>query len=363
MSAISVKDSLQKDKSLKFILLALAVFTVNAYARAIDARADPGIICPECFRAPSCDLECLDDEKCILEGPCECTATPTCVKIKPSPTVDPNCPLLWCKRLPTCDLVDCKEGYKCVIKGDCPCTAVPVCEPIEPSPTPSPTPKTSPIPSPSPSSPVVCPLCVKPCNLFCPQGQVCGYDGPCKCTAPLKCIPVKTTTKTIKTTPKPSPTGPAVFTVAINAGPIQGRAVDAVLCPLCIQECLLECPEGQICGFVGSCQCTAKQVCIPVKTLPPTTKIITTTTTTVTSPTPTTTKTKKTKLPSPTAPIYCPLCYRECALECAEGYHCEYNGPCICTAPQICVKNAEVTTTTKTKKIILPTIEVPPPID
>ncbi|KAJ3119366.1 hypothetical protein HK098_005577 [Nowakowskiella sp. JEL0407] len=250
-------------KSFTLLLIVIAVFTVTANARAIEARASPlicplciraptcdlkceeglqctfvgpcpctakqvclpkpkptGLICPLCFVKPSCDLKCGESEKCMLEGPCECTATPKCVPVKPSPTPDPNCPLLWCKRFATCDLVDCKDGYKCVIKGDCPCTAVAVCEPI----------------------------------------------------ASTKSSPKPTTTTTVtKVSPKVSPTGPVI----------------------------------------------------------------------------------------------CPLCYRECALECAKGYHCEYNGPCPCTAPQICVKDTvtPVTTTTTTKKIILPTIVVPPPIN
>ncbi|KAJ3121557.1 hypothetical protein HK098_003589 [Nowakowskiella sp. JEL0407] len=99
-----------------------------------------------------------------------------------------------CPRKKTCAQTDCKPGYKCVMKGECPCSSVPVCVPIAPSPSVSakPSPKTTTKSSPiaSPTGIQVCPLCVPQCNLKCPEGAVCGYGGPCKCTAPLVCVPL-----------------------------------------------------------------------------------------------------------------------------------------------------------------------------
>ncbi|KAJ3128091.1 hypothetical protein HK098_005145 [Nowakowskiella sp. JEL0407] len=73
----------------------------------------------------------------------------------------------------------------------------------------------------------------------------------------------------------------ATYSASISASPIDTRGVK---CMECVKLCDLQCAQGQICGYDGPCQCTAKLICIPdpSSTFVPTTSVTSTATATVT---------------------------------------------------------------------------------
>ncbi|KAJ3114359.1 hypothetical protein HK098_007382, partial [Nowakowskiella sp. JEL0407] len=46
----------------------------------------------------------------------------------------------------------------------------------------------------------ICPMCIKDCDKDCPSGTKCMFAGPCVCTAPQICVPVKGVLPTTTTT-------------------------------------------------------------------------------------------------------------------------------------------------------------------
>ncbi|KAJ3128093.1 hypothetical protein HK098_005147 [Nowakowskiella sp. JEL0407] len=92
----------------------------------------------------------------------------------------------------------------------------------------------------------------------------------------------------------------------------------SIICPLCIRAptCDLKCEIGTHCELIGKCPCTAVATC--VKDAPTSTSTVSVG-------------------PTRSPIIACPQCYQICKLECGENEYCGFEGPCQCTAKQVCL--------------------------